>query len=66
MTEEQINKIIGMNQQVLMLLGIATALLKTPDCEQPDDEYWIKYNWFIKAIENVVYLDKPIPPMPRG
>ncbi len=24
----------------------------------------IKYKWLIKAIENICYLDKPLPPMP--
>ena len=60
MTEEQINKIIGMNQQLLLLLGFATALIATVDAYvDPKKAKWLDY-----AINNLVYLDKPIPPMP--
>lgn len=64
MTDKEIEKIIGMNQQLLILLGYATALLQEPDASKTDDEYWTKYNWLHKAIENVIYLNKPFPKMP--
>lgn len=61
MTEEQINKIIGMNQQLLLLLGFSTGLIATVDAYVDPK----KCEWFHDAITNLVYLDKPIPPMPR-
>jgi hypothetical protein len=63
MTDE-IEKLMRMNQSLLLLLGYATGLLKIPECTQKDDEYWSKCQWLNKAIENVVYLDKPLPKMP--
>ena len=64
MTDEQIERLVHMNQRLNLLLGYATGLLKIPDCSKDDDEYWVKMKWLSKAIENIVYLDKPFPPMP--
>lgn len=58
MNEEQINKVIGMNQQLLLLLGFATALIDTVDAYVDPK----KTEWLNKCIENLVYLDKPLPP----
>ncbi len=58
MTDEQVNKIIGTNQRLCMLLGYVTEMIMTGSDPAREE-------WFESAIENVVYLDKPIPPFPR-
>jgi hypothetical protein len=58
MTDEQINKIINCNQRLLILLGYATSMLF--ECEDFINKE--KFEWFKQAIDNVVYLDKPLPP----
>jgi hypothetical protein len=58
MTEEQVNRIIGMNQSLCMLLGYVTGMIITGS--DP-----VRQEWFESAIENVIYLNKPIPPFPK-
>jgi len=54
------NIILAKNQQLLLLLGYASALIF--QCEPYIEKN--KYDWILEAISNVVYLDKPMPPMP--
>lgn len=61
MTNEEINKLINCNQRLLILLGYATSMLF--ECENNINKK--QFEWFKQAIENVVYLDKPLPPFPR-
>jgi len=61
MNEENINKIIAMNQQLLLLLGYARGILMTVDAYIDRD----KIKWLDKCIENIVYLDKPLIPYPK-
>jgi len=60
MTEEEINKIIGKNQELLLLLGYAMSqIFKFEKLIEKE-----KYDWLLEAVNNVVYLDKPLPPKP--
>lgn len=66
MTDEEksdIENMVHMNQRLLLILGFGTSIVlelrKLMD--NPDDP---RVLWFIQAMENVVYLDKPLPPMP--
>jgi hypothetical protein len=63
MKENEIERLKGMNQQLLLLLGYATgsmfALEKFMSSEDKE-----KFKWLKNAVENVVYLDKPLPEMP--
>jgi hypothetical protein len=64
MTDDQIKELIDTNFRVLFLLGIATSLImdyKKLEAYHDDSE---NCDWFMKAIENVVYLNKPWPEMP--
>lgn len=65
MTDEEIERLVHMNQTLLYLLGYATSfamsLKDSPYNDSRDDE---KINWFIKSVENLVYLDKPLSPRP--
>lgn len=70
MTDEEIQKLIHMNQRLLLVLGYGSAIM----CElmkeigmrlDPIEEYKNEgYDWFIQAIDNLVYLNKPLPKMP--
>ncbi len=57
-----IEEIINMNYRVLTLLGIATAIIsdykKTTAASGN-----LKNDWFLQAVNDVVYLKKPIPQM---
>jgi len=64
MNDENINNIINMNNRVLMLLGMSTALLFEIREKLPKSEHW-KLDWLDHAITNVVYKNEPIPPMPE-
>lgn len=62
MSKEDVYNLIHMNQRLNMILGYAMGFVtKTSRISKEDEE---KYRWIIKAIENVIYLDKPLPPMP--
>jgi hypothetical protein len=62
MSEDEINKIIGKDQELLLLLGYAMgAIFNFEKLIEKE-----KYDWLLEAVNNVVYLDKPIPPKPKG
>lgn len=61
MTDTEIEKLIHMNQRLQLLLGYALAFIH-PRALIDDDI--IKYKWLTKSVENLLYLDKPLPPMP--
>lgn len=54
MKEIDIDNHITMNYRVLTLLGMAMSLIM----EQPKSD---RRTWFVNAVENVVYRNKPIP-----
>ena len=64
MNETQIQNIIDMNYRVLTLLGIAVSIIMDYKKLEVyhDDSY--KCDWFIDAIQKVVYENKPIPTLP--
>ncbi len=64
MTEENINKLIHMNERLLLIIGYATSLLIVELGKEIPEERKQRINWIISAVENIVYLDKPLPPMP--
>jgi hypothetical protein len=43
---------------------MTSALLFEIKHNLPQSEHW-KFEWIDDAIQNVIYLKKPIPPMPR-
>ena len=64
MTDEQIQDLINMNYRVLTLLGIATAFMMELQEDELSNCAREKYQWFVKAIQDVIYLNKPLPEMP--
>lgn len=71
MKEIDIEKLVHMNQRLLFILGYGTSVMSELMKEvgmrlNPTEEYKNDgYGWFLQAIENIVYLDKPLPPMPE-
>jgi hypothetical protein len=59
MTNEEIEKLLHLNQRLNFLLGFALGFIKAPFESHREFE---QYKWLCKAIENIVYLDKPFPP----
>jgi len=68
--ESNLEHLTHMNQRLLLVLGYGTAIMSELMREvgmrlNPTEEYKNEgYAWFLKCIENLVYLDKPLPPMP--
>ena len=60
MKKLEIEKVIQMNERLLLVLGYAMGFIFTNDADSKDP----RYIWLITAIENLVYLDKPLPKMP--
>lgn len=63
MPETEIERLIHMNQRLNLVLGYAMALLhehyeKTPEYMKT------KYYWLTESVENLIYLDKPLPAYP--
>jgi hypothetical protein len=64
MSEIDIQKLIDMNYRVLTLLGVVTSLLLECKINMPKSEQY-KFNWFVDALNDVVYNGKPIPKFPE-
>ena len=64
MNNEDVEKLIQINQRLSLVLGYAMGFIKPPFASYADDEVFLKYKWLITSIENLMYLDKPLPPMP--
>lgn len=64
MKELDIQAIIDMNYRVLTLLGFATAIVSDYKDLEVYHEKSDKCDWFINAIQAVVYEKKPLPPLP--
>ena len=63
MKKENIEKLIHMNQRLNLVLGYTLGFI-IPYEEHFKDRDREKYEWLMKAIENIVYLDKPLPLIP--
>ena len=63
MNVDNVDKLIQMNQRLLLVMGYATSVILELGKHVPEESKLGVY-WVIEAIENIVYLDKPLPPMP--
>jgi hypothetical protein len=62
MTDESIQHLIDTNYRLLTLLGFATSLIVEMKNFLGDETRSYKQcEWFLKALNNVVYLKKPLP-----
>jgi hypothetical protein len=64
MTDEEIKRIINMNQRILLVMGVITSVILEVGKYVPEEKKEGIY-WIIDAVENLVYLDKPLPPLPE-
>jgi hypothetical protein len=64
MNEIDNQKLIDMNYRLLTLLGMVTPLFLECKSSSPKSCHY-KFDWFMDAINAVVYENKPIPPMPN-
>ena len=67
MTEDGVQKLIDKNFQLVTILGASLPIMQAMMDSIPWDglpsNCLKSYEWYKKAIENVVYLGKPLPPM---
>lgn len=62
--EIDIDSLINVNYRLCTLLGMATSIImdyKDLDAYHDKSE---KCDWFLKAIQDVIYENKPIPKIP--
>ena len=52
-----------MNERLLLVMGFVTSVIFNTKHLVPEEKRH-GMNWFLEAMENIVYLDKPLPPMP--
>ncbi len=64
MMEDQLEYLTHMNQRLNLVLGYAMGFIKRPLSTSTNDEVYLKYQWLCNAIENLLYHDNPLPPMP--
>jgi len=64
MTDEEIKRITHMNERLLLVMGFATSIIMELGKYVPEERKEGVY-WVIEAVENLVYLDKPLPPFPE-
>jgi hypothetical protein len=62
MTKEETETLIHMNQRLSFLLGFAMRFVIEFHTE--DEEEKEKKEWLIKAVENIIYLGKPLLKIP--
>ena len=60
--KEHLDYLIHMNQRLNLILGYAMGfVMKFPIGDEQEKK---QYQWLCSAVENIVYHDKPLPPMP--
>lgn len=64
MTDEEIKRITHLNERLLLVMGFATSVIMELGRYVPEEKKEGVY-WVIESIENLVYLDKPLPPFPE-
>lgn len=64
MKEIDVQELINMNYRVITLLGMATSIVMDYKNLETYHDQSEKCNWFIQAINDVIYFNKPIPPLP--
>lgn len=56
------DELYHLNFRLCFILGYATSFIVEVPINNSNDQK--KYDWLMKAIENLLYLDKPVPPTP--
>lgn len=64
MNDDEIERIININTRLLLIMGYTiSTLLEIKDYIPKEKEK--KINWIIHSVENIVYFDEPLPPIPE-
>lgn len=66
MTKNEIQDLIDRNFRVTTLLGMVASMLMFSKAGEDKLEHDKKVEWFLNAVNEVIYNDKPIPPFPLG
>lgn len=53
-----------MNYRALTLLGMAASIICEVRHRTPESEHY-RLDWFLDALNDVVYKNQPIPPFPE-
>ena len=63
MTEDNTERLLQMNERLLFVMGFAITIMidLRKNALDPDKQ---AIDWVIHAIKNIVYLNKPLPPLP--
>jgi len=64
MTEDNVDRIIEANHRMMFVMRYAYTVLLELGKFVPEENKQGIY-WVIEAIENIVYLNKPLPPLPQ-
>ncbi len=64
MNETEIQQLIDTNYRLLLLLGFATSIVMDYERLEAYHDNSHKCKWFYDSVDNVVYKNKPLPPMP--
>lgn len=64
MTDDQVKQLCDDNFRILTLLGYATSLVMEYKKLDAYHDQTYKCDWFLQAIQNVIYENKPLPPIP--
>jgi len=59
MTNEEVKELGNKFQRLLLMLGMGTSIILSKNPTEEDKQWWMK------AIEAVVYRDEPIPDWPE-
>lgn len=64
MKEIETQQLVDMNFRILLLLGYATSIVSDYKALSDYHDNADKCNWFFDAITEVIYKNKPLPPLP--
>lgn len=62
---KKVEMVMDINQKLLFILGVATPLIiNVTPYAKPSERQGIA--WILQALDNVIYHDRPLPPMWDG
>lgn len=64
MKELDVQELVNMNYRILTLLGFATSIVSDYKALEAYHDKSKKCDWFMSAIQAVVYENKPLPSLP--
>lgn len=64
MKEIDVQELINMNFRILTLLGFAASIVHDYKELEAYHDKSEKCDWFMSALQAVVYENKPLPPLP--